>query len=68
MTRNCNNKNNTEENKRCCRHFRKSKKLSPAAQQLILECAAVDKIKTQVDYANSFLLRSFRLSLQMEEG
>ena len=41
--------------------------LNPGAQWLLLEDQTVNRIKRDVDYANAFLLRSFRLSLQMEE-
>jgi hypothetical protein len=46
---------------------RPKRKLNPDAQWLILEKDTVNKIKDQIDYANAFLLRSFRLSLKMEE-
>jgi hypothetical protein len=42
-------------------------KLNPDAQWLILEKDTVNRIRGQIDYANAFLLRSFRLSLRMEE-
>jgi hypothetical protein len=42
------------------------RRLNPDAQQLILEKAVVNRIRGEVDYANAFLLRSFRLSLHME--
>jgi hypothetical protein len=41
-------------------------RLNPNAQKLILENATVNKIKGEIDHANAFLLRSFRLLLQME--
>jgi hypothetical protein len=44
-----------------------NRKLNPSAQRLILENAIVNRIKGDVDYANAFLLRSFRISLHMEE-
>jgi hypothetical protein len=46
---------------------RQNIRLNPNAQRLILENAAVNRIKGDIDYANAFLLRSFRLSLRMEE-
>jgi hypothetical protein len=42
------------------------RRLNPGAQWLILEKDTVNRIRGQIDYANAFLLRSFRLSLQME--
>jgi hypothetical protein len=42
-------------------------KLNPGAQWLILEKETVNRIRGRIDYANAFLLRSFRLSLHMEE-
>lgn len=44
----------------------KQKKLNRNAQWLILENETVNRIKCEVHYANAFLLRSFKLLLQME--
>jgi hypothetical protein len=33
-----------------------------------LENATVNRIKGEIDYANAFIFRSFRLRLSMEEG
>jgi hypothetical protein len=50
-------------------HTKKPQKsrLDLDAQRLILENAIVNRIRGEIDYANAFLLRSFRLSLHMEE-
>jgi hypothetical protein len=45
---------------------KKKDRLDPHARQLILENSTVNRIKGEIDYANAFLLRSFKLSLQME--
>ena len=47
---------------------KKVRDLSPDVQRIMLETATVDRIKSEVDYANHFLLRSFKLSLNMEDA
>jgi hypothetical protein len=47
---------------------KKVRDLSPDVQRIMLETATVDRIKSEVDYANQFLLRSFKLSLNMEDA
>lgn len=42
------------------------RRLSPDAQQLILEQSVANRIKSDVDYANHFILRSFRLTITQE--
>jgi hypothetical protein len=52
---------------RAAGHTNKPKsRLNPGAQRVILENAVVNRIRGEIDYANAFLLRSFRLSLEME--
>jgi hypothetical protein len=46
----------------------RAKRLNPRAQRLILENSIVNKIRGEIDYANAFLLQSFRLSLHMEDA
>lgn len=46
---------------------KKQKKLDRNTQQLILENATVNRIKGEVDHVNGFILRSFRLRLEIEE-
>jgi hypothetical protein len=43
------------------------RRLNPDAQRIILENATVNRIRGDIDYANALLLRSFRLSLRMEQ-
>lgn len=45
---------------------KKKQPLNPDAQRLILELTTVNRIQNQVDYANAFDLRSFKLYLKME--
>jgi hypothetical protein len=66
MSGNTNNKDNFKPSRTAITNKPKSR-LIPDAQRLILEKDTVNKIKDDVDYANAFFLRSFRLSLQMEE-
>jgi hypothetical protein len=47
---------------------RRQGRLNPRAQQVLLENATVNRIKGEIDYANAFIFRSFRLRLSMEEG
>jgi hypothetical protein len=64
-------KDNTKDELKTFRAAGYSKKpksrLNPGAQRLILERATVNRIQGDIDYVNAFLLRSFRLSLRMEE-
>jgi hypothetical protein len=46
----------------------KQRRLNPGAQRIIMENSTVNKIRGEIDYANAFLLRSFRLSLRMEDA
>jgi hypothetical protein len=42
-------------------------RLNPEAQQVIRENAIVNRIQNEVDHANAFDLRNFRLRLEMEK-
>jgi hypothetical protein len=61
--------NNEGSDKACCTSTTKKQKgrLNRNAQQL-LKNAIVNRIRGDIDYANAFLLRSFRLTLCIEES